>query len=129
MKLQVGVKILIEKDGQFLILERAEAMPTDNGRYWDIPGGRINEGEPLLEALAREISEETGLVLEGEPKLFVAQDIFVDKAALHVVRLTYKGLASGDVILSEEHRSFKWVSMVELLDDSIDPYLREALQV
>ena len=128
MKLQVGVKVLIENDGRFLLLERAGVMPTDNGWYWDIPGGRINEGELLMDALAREVSEETGLTLEGEPKLFMAQDIFVDKAGLHVVRLTYRGAASGDVTLSDEHQSYKWVERDELLDDSIDPYLKKALE-
>lgn len=128
MKLQVGVKVLIEKDGQFLLLERAGAAPSDNGWYWDIPGGRINEGEPLMDALAREVAEETGMMLEGEPELFIAQDIFVDSKGLHVVRLTYRGLASGDVVLSDEHKSYKWVNQDDLISDAIDPYLRKALQ-
>lgn len=128
MKLQVGVKVLIENDGQYLLLERAGVMPTDNGWYWDIPGGRINEGEPLLEALAREVLEETGMTLTGNPELFMAQDIFVDAKGLHVVRLTYRGSASGNVVLSDEHQSYKWVGEEELLSDSIDPYLKKALQ-
>lgn len=102
-------------------------MPSDSGWYWDIPGGRINEGEPLLDALAREVAEETGMVLGESPELFMAQDIFVDKAGLHVVRLTYRGTASGEVILSNEHQSYKWVNKEELLGDSIDPYLKKAL--
>ena len=127
MKLQVGVKILIESDDHFLLLERSGAMPSDNGWYWDIPGGRINEHEPLMEALAREVSEETGLRLIGEPQLCMAQDIFVDAADLHVVRLTYRGMANGDVILSSEHQSSKWVTMNELMHENIDPYLRKVL--
>ncbi len=129
MKLQVGVKVLIKNDDNaFLLLERAGVMPSDGQYYWDIPGGRINEDEPLLEALQREVTEETGLSLKGEPVLQFAQDIFVEKADLHVVRLTYMGDASGDVVLSDEHGSYQWVTKAELLAENIDPYLRKMLE-
>jgi 8-oxo-dGTP diphosphatase len=129
MKLQVGVKVLVQNDNdEFLLLERAGSMPSDGGRYWDIPGGRINENEPLLEALSREVQEETGLRLSGEPELLCAQDIFVEKADLHVVRLTYRGKATGDVVVSEEHSSYKWVGEKELVSENIDPYVRTAIE-
>lgn len=129
MKLQVGVKVLIKgKDDTFLLLERAGVMPSDGQHYWDIPGGRINEDEPLVEALRREVMEETGLQLTGEPVLQFAQDIFVEKADLHVVRLTYTGTASGDVVISDEHGSFRWATKDELLAKNIDPYLRKMVE-
>lgn len=129
MKLQVGVKVLVKNDnGKFLLLERAGVMPSDGQYYWDIPGGRINEDEPLLQALQREVTEETGLTLKDEPDLLFAQDIFVEKADLHVVRLTYTGNASGDVVLSDEHSSHQWVTKAELLAENIDPYLRKMLE-
>jgi 8-oxo-dGTP diphosphatase len=129
MKLQVGVKILVQNDNdEFLLLERAGSMPSDGGRYWDIPGGRINENEPLLKALGREVEEETGLRLNSEPELLCAQDIFVEKADLHVVRLTYRGKAAGEVTVSEEHSSYKWVDEKELLSENIDPYVRTAIE-
>lgn len=129
MKLQVGVKVLVKNDeGKLLLLERAGVMPSDGQYYWDIPGGRINEDEPLLQALQREVIEETGLTLKDEPDLLFAQDIFVEKADLHVVRLTYTGNASGDVVLSDEHGSYQWVTKAELLAENIDPYLRKMLE-
>jgi len=129
MKLQVGVKVLIKNDsGKFLLLERAGIMPSDGQYYWDIPGGRINEDEPLLQALQREVTEETGLTLKGEPALVSAQDIFVEKAGLHMVRLTYTGNALGNVALSDEHSSHQWVPKAELLAENIDPYVRKILE-
>lgn len=128
MKLQVGVKIIIRNAAdEYLLLERAGAMPSDGKTYWDIPGGRINENEPLLEALHREVAEETGLSVMGEPELLSAQDIFVEKADLHVVRLTYVGSATGEVVLSEEHGDYKWASKDELLAENADPYLRKVV--
>lgn len=129
MKLQVGVKIVLQNgEGKFLLLERAGVMPSDGQYYWDIPGGRINENEPLLDALRREVSEETGLRLLDEPELQFAQDIFVEKADLHVVRLTYRGKAEGEVVLSEDHGAHKWVTESELLAENIDPYLRKMIE-
>ena len=104
MKLQVGVKVLIKnKDSAYLFIQRAQKMGDESEPHWDIPGGRINEDEPLHDALAREIMEETGLQLSDEPHLINAQDIFVQKADLHVVRLTYTAVGSGDAVMSNEH--------------------------
>src|SRR3989344_6009185 len=90
MELQVGVKIILQnKEGKILLLhrnwEKYPEVKKDNS--WDIVGGRINIGTPLLENLKREIFEETKLNLIKERKLIAAQDILrTDK---HVVRLTY----------------------------------------
>lgn len=128
MILQVGVKILIrDKAGHFLFLKRSSKF---NGGFqmWDIPGGRIKPEEALPDALAREVSEETGLVL-GNFSLLIAQDIFVEAKSLHVVRLTYTGTAEGDVVLSDEHDEAKWFSLDEIRwKADLDPYIKGALK-
>jgi 8-oxo-dGTP diphosphatase len=128
MKLQVGVKALIKNSkDQYLLLHRAGAMANEKEAHWDIPGGRIDPAEPLLAALQREIIEETGLTLNDEPTLLIAQDIFVPTADLHVVRLTYLMQGDGTAVISHEHQDTRWVALHEALALNIDPYLREAL--
>lgn len=129
--LQVGVKILLEnKEGHYLLLRRSlEKYPDVKGR-WDIVGGRIDTGKTLIENLRREIFEETGLELIGEPKLLAAQDI-LRKAGHRIVRLTYKGESQGEIKLDQsENDMYKWYSSEELqkLDD-IDVYLKEVLKI
>lgn len=128
MKLQVGVKVLVRNsEGNYLLLQRAAAMGDETQAHWDIPGGRIEPNEALLDALAREVSEETNLILNNTPRLLGAQDIFVPPKDLHVVRLTYLVEGSGDAVISHEHQNIKWASLNEALGMNLDPYLREIM--
>lgn len=127
--LQVGVKILLRnQEGKYLLLRRSlEKYPEIKGR-WDIVGGRIDAGKTLKENLIREMAEETGLSLVGEPVLVAAQDI-LRSPEKHVVRLTYTGEAEGVVQLdTSENDLFRWYTKDEVhaLDD-LDIYLRELL--
>ena len=56
-----GSQALVERDGLLLLGRRA----SDPGKgLWDLPGGFVDEHEHPLDALARELLEETGLTVE-----------------------------------------------------------------
>lgn len=130
MELQVGVKILLKnKEGRYLLVRRSlEKYPEIEAKNsWDIVGGRIIPGSPLLENLKREVREETSLDLVQEPKLIAAQDI-LRIPGRHVVRLTYLGSVEGEPKLDEENTDFQWLSREELTSaQDLDIYLRELL--
>ncbi len=129
MIFQIGVKILVaNEEGEFLVLKRNTEKYPEAGATWDIPGGRIEIGTPLIENLARELREETGLALLGNPDLVYAQDILKNEEK-HVVRLTYIGKAEGEIVLDiKENTEYAWKSKAALLSMSdLDQYLREAL--
>lgn len=122
--LQVGVKVLLQnKEGKFLFLRRSLTKYPDVDGRWDIVGGRIEVGTPLLANLKREVKEETGLSIVGKPTLIAAQDI-LRVPGRHVVRLTYVGLTKGKVRLSDdEHDEFAWLTPAEILKmDDFDVY-------
>ncbi|MEK7648334.1 MAG: NUDIX hydrolase [Patescibacteria group bacterium] len=129
MELQVGVKILLKnKEGKYLLLRRSlEKYPEVNGR-WDCVGGRIVAGTPLMDNLRREVREETGLEIIGNPKLIAAQDILKNNDR-HTVRLTYSGNAEGEVALdTTENDRYQWYSWNELIQlDDVDVYVKELL--
>lgn len=128
MILQVGVKVLIRNsNGEYLFVRREPSFKT-GPQKWDIPGGRIEPDEPLIEGLRREVKEETALELTSISKLLAAQDIFVKEKELHVIRLTYVGEANGSVVLSDEHDDYRWMTYGDVLSEKhVDSYLREAL--
>ncbi len=56
----VAVGGVVRRNGSTLLIQRGTA--PQKGR-WSIPGGRVEAGETLAEAVEREVGEETGLVV------------------------------------------------------------------
>jgi len=111
---EVGQKAFIERDGKVLVV----FFP--NG-WLDFPGGRINHDEvDLVEALRREIHEETTLEVEvGDP--FATWLGRGNTVLLVGYRCRY---VSGEVLLSDEHTGFRWVdsSNFEEVNDASPPF-------
>ena len=126
MELQVGVKVLLKNsEGKFLLMRRSAYEERGVGK-WDIAGGRIEKGVQLMENLRREVAEETGLEIVGEPKLLAAQDIIWPDR--HVVRITYIAEANGKPKLSPEHDEYGWFSYQEMTKlDKMDDYIKKLL--
>ena len=88
--------------------------------HWGIPGGKIKGGEAALDAVVREVREETGLALDPAKIRFAGvQDCieppeFFKKA--HFLLLTYTAQADADAVtLNEEADRFRWVTVDEAL--------------
>ncbi len=130
MELQVGVKVLLKNpEGKYLLVRRNPKKYPEVGPKWDIVGGRIDPGAPLLENLKREVREEVRLDLAGEPTLVAAQDI-LRVPGRHVVRLTYAGSAAGEPQIDDDHLECGWFTLSELKTMSeadIDIYFKELL--
>ncbi len=104
---------IIYDDGKGILLERR----SDNG-LWCVPGGAIELGETLEEALAREVREETSLEI-SEPELF---DV---KASVHMIYPNQDEVYYTDVVYlvknysgtlkhDEESTELKWFKIGEL---------------
>ena len=55
-----GVRVLVYHDNKLLILKRAGSDKND-ANLWDVPGGKIETGEGIHDAIKREVYEETGI--------------------------------------------------------------------
>jgi ADP-ribose pyrophosphatase YjhB (NUDIX family) len=92
-----GVLIEPSTVGACVVLIR-RGRPPSEGR-WSLPGGRVERGERLTDALVREMREETGLLVEVGPLVMVAEVI---EPTHHYVILDYAcrrlggELAAGD---------------------------------
>ncbi|MFS8100267.1 NUDIX hydrolase [Lentzea alba] len=61
------VAALIVREGEVLIVRQQGR--DDPAPYWSVPGGVVEQGEFVHEALAREVAEETGLTIAGPGRL------------------------------------------------------------
>ena len=57
----VAVGVLIDGEGRFLLTSRPEGKVYAG--YWEVPGGKLEAGESVEEALRRELIEEIGIVI------------------------------------------------------------------
>jgi ADP-ribose pyrophosphatase YjhB (NUDIX family)/phosphoglycolate phosphatase-like HAD superfamily hydrolase len=99
---------------------------------WGIPGGKIKFGEPSVDALHREIKEETNLDIECL-KFVIAQDCIQSKEfyrQAHFVLLNYTCRARGEaaVKLNEEAQEFRWVTPAAALEMALNQPTRTLLE-
>ena len=58
---EVAVGVLIQPDGQFLLTSRPPGKVYEG--YWEFPGGKLESGESVEQALRRELQEEIGITI------------------------------------------------------------------
>ncbi|MDP2256881.1 MAG: NUDIX domain-containing protein [Polaromonas sp.] len=57
----VAVGVLVQADGQFLLTSRPPGKVYEG--YWEFPGGKLERGESVEQALRRELKEEIGITI------------------------------------------------------------------
>lgn len=109
--MRVRVTGVCIEDDQILLLQQA----GDTDRLWQLPGGKVEDGESIRDALVREMQEETGLDVEPGRMLYVCD---VEKA--HVVHLTFEVTRVGGTlgatagVDTRPIHAVRWVKLTEL---------------
>jgi ADP-ribose pyrophosphatase YjhB (NUDIX family) len=113
----LAVSAAIIRDGRVLVARRARGPALG---IWTMPGGVVEAGETLTEALVREIAEETGMTIEpvalaGHREVLLRDD---DKrVARHFVILCFAARwIAGEPKLNEELAEARWLRPAELED-------------
>jgi ADP-ribose pyrophosphatase YjhB (NUDIX family) len=87
--MRVRVTGVVVEDGRILLLNQ----DTGTGRSWSLPGGKLEAGETLAQALVREMKEETGLDVEPGRLLYVC-----DHVPAEVVHVTFEARRTGGTL-------------------------------
>jgi len=119
-KFWVGVHGVIVRSGKLLVLKRAPTMTYKPGA-WDLPGGHLATGELFEECLAREIEEETGLVIATPRLLGIHNSIGPYLQAIFACEIASD---AHDIRLRpHEHVDARWAAPSELAQLELIPYL------
>lgn len=101
--------VLIEKGGKYLMVQ--EKKPKVFG-LWNLPGGKVDEGETLEEAAIREAKEESGLEVELEREVHVIHQS-VESPVIHTFLSRTVG---GELNLQEDEiMGADWFSPEEIV--------------
>ena len=113
----VGVGAVVRADNKILLIRRA----NEPGKgLWSIPGGLVEVGETLRDAVAREVEEETGIKIEVGKLIDVVENIVRDndgRVKFHYILVDFEAkpiIGSTDVHPSPEALEARWFTPEEI---------------
>lgn len=119
----VGVGVVVW-DGDRLLLVKRGREPRRG--QWAVPGGKVEWGEPLAEAAAREVSEETGLVVDVGEVVWVGESIGDDH---HFVLVDLAAtVIAGEAVAADDADEVRWVTLDEARRLPLTPSMRLMLE-
>jgi len=122
---RVAVGAIALSDDRLLMIRRGHGPA---GGKWSVPGGKIEHGELVAEAVVRELAEETGLRGVCGPLVGIAEVIVDDE---HFVILDHQVtvLDDGDPVAGDDAAEAAWVPVADVCDlqlvDGLAEFLHE----
>lgn len=119
----LSVRVFLTNDeGKILILKRSTDSKTNPGK-WELPGGKVDQGESFDQALIREVHEETQL------KISLEHVVGVSEQNLHLIRAVHiimsGKIVEGELNLSREHEGYAWVFFENLPEYELADWLND----
>jgi 8-oxo-dGTP diphosphatase len=125
----LGVGALIYKDDKILLVERGNEPLAG---YWSLPGGGVEAGERLEDAIVREVSEETGLRVTADSLATVFERIMpdaTDRCEYHYVLIDfYCTITGGELRAGDDSRDVRWFSIGSLSELLLTAGTREVIE-
>ncbi len=104
---QLAVSAAIFRDGKVLLVRRARSPGKG---FYSLPGGRVEFGESLQLALAREVDEETGLRIDIVGLAGWREVLPGGPGDGHYVIISFAARwTAREPVLNDEHDDFKWL--------------------
>jgi len=119
----VGVGGVVVRDGRALIIRRAQEPRKGE---WSLPGGVVELGERLVDAVRRELREETGLRVDVGPIVETFDRVHHDgdgRVRFHFVIVDFLcRAAEGEPVAGTDADALAWVTAEELDAYGVNPH-------
>jgi 8-oxo-dGTP diphosphatase len=120
---KVGVGVLIVKGDKILLGLRKGAHGAGQ---WSLPGGHMELGESFSDVCAREVREETGIIIQGVKKMTFTNDLF-EEDGLHYVTLFFEAKWNGKQnpknLEPDKTEEWKWFDLWALPENLFPPLM------
>ncbi len=118
--------IVFDQAGRLLVVQRGH--PPAQGQ-WSIPGGRVEPGETDAQAVAREISEETGLVVRAERLAGMVERPGPSGAVYQIYDYDASVVGDGEAAAAaSDADALRWVTAAELAELPVTEGLEQTLR-
>jgi 8-oxo-dGTP diphosphatase len=108
------VAAVIQREGRYLLCERPSSKR--HGGLWAFPGGKLEPGEGILEAVTRELKEELGVEVLAVGEQWFVRD---DPDSTFVIEFHATSILGVPVCL--EHAALEWVTPRQMLAMALAP--------
>ena len=125
----VGVGAVVVRDGQALIIKRAHEPRKGE---WSLPGGLLELGESLQDAVRREIKEETSLDIAVGPVIETFDRVHRDedgKVRYHFVIVDFVcWLEAGEAAPGSDAEAVAWVTAESIDDYAVNVHAKAVIE-
>jgi 8-oxo-dGTP diphosphatase len=120
--------VVLEGDS-VLLVQRAHEPSSG---WWSAPGGVIELGETVFDAVRREVREECGIEIRPHQVIDVVDNIIVDADGIprfhFVIIYVLAQLLAGEVRANSDAQAVRWVTRDELNSMQVVPALRSVVE-
>lgn len=119
----IGVGAVVVRDGALLMVKRGR---DPGAGLWSIPGGRLEHGEYIVDAIKREVREETGLDVEVGDLLGILEL----PGETHFVILDHRAVVTGDAspVAADDAAEVRWVPLDQIDSLECTPHLADSMR-
>ena len=116
---------IVDEKKRILIVKKSLREQIDAG-MWVVPGGKVKTDENVIDALKREVKEETGLSIKSYK--WIGEDVFkVDDKFFHAAHFLCKVKSTNKIKLEKNLLEYKWITKSQVSEFQVPRNIKKEI--